>query len=204
MSLFKSRKKNDPMTLAKRIFVPAIIVTLMGLTYVSFDRIYPNKETGIPENNSAVLREKRSSPDAGIDYATIEHEVLALIEKKNYESVVDIYAKYITTDNIHAGFFNAYGVACVKLDRFEAAYYAFKRAFLLDIDDWVVLYNLISMAFKTERHSIAHGLSEIYIMVTKDNPKYLKQRKLIKEVFQSTKRKPEESNPSSKPHTLFV
>ena len=114
------------------------------------------------------------------------------------------YSKYITTDNVHAEFFNAYGVACVKLDRFEAAYYAFKRAFLLDIDDLVIFYNLISMAFRTERQSIAHGLSEIYITVTKDNPKYLKQRKLIKEVFQSTKRKSEEPNPSSKPYTLFV
>jgi len=192
------------MTFAKRVFVPAMIVTLIGLAYVFYDRVYQNDAPGIPENSIEIPREKRSSANIGIDYDIIEHEILALIKEKNYESVVDIYAKYITTDNIHAGFFNAYGVACVQLDKFEAAYYAFKLAFLLDIDDWVVLYNLISMAFKTERHSIAHGLSEIYITVTKDNPKYLKQRKLIIEVFKTTKRKPDESNPSQKPRTLFV
>ena len=192
------------MKLAKCIFVPAMMVTLIGLAYVFYDRVYLNNAPVIPENNIEILREKRSSPDARINYDTIEHEILALIKEKNYESVVDLYSKYITIDNVHAGFFNAYGVACVKLDRFEAAYYAFKRAFLLDIDDLVVLYNLTSMAFKTERQSIAHGLSEIYITVTKDNPKYLKQRKLIKEVFQSTKRKPEEPYPSKRPNTLFV
>ena len=192
------------MKLSKCIFVPAMMVTLIGFAYVCYDRIYLNSEPVILENNIGIPRENRSSPNAWIDYDTIEHEILALIKEKDYENVVDLYSKYITTDNMHAGFFNVYGVACVKLDRFEAAYYAFKRAFLLDIDDLVVFYNLISMAFKTERQSIAHGLSEIYITVTKDNPKYLKQRKLIKEVFQSTKRRPEESNPSSKPHTQFV
>ena len=180
------------------------MVTLIGLAYVCYDRIYLNNALVIPENSSEVFREKKSPTDSGIDYNTIEHEMLALMKEKRYESVVHLYSKYITTDNVHAGFFNSYGVACVKLDKFEAAYYAFKRAFLLDIDDLVVFYNLISMAFKTERQSIAHGLSEIYITVTKDNPKYLKQRKLIKEVFQSTKRKPEDPNPSRKPHTLFV
>ncbi len=192
------------MKLSKCIFVPAMMVTLIGLAYVCYYRVYLTNAPVVLEKNSEIFREKKPSPDAGIDYDTIEHEVLVLIKEKKYESVVDLYSKYITTDNVHAGFFNAYGVACVKLDKFEAAYYAFKRAFLLDIDDLVVFYNLISMAFKTERQSIAHGLSEIYITVTKDNPKYLKQRKLIKEVFQSTKRKPEEPNPSSKPHTLFV
>ena len=181
-----------------------MMVTLLGLAYVAYYRVYLNNAPVIPQNNSGIFSEKRSSPDAGVDYDTIEHEMLALMKEKNYESVVDLYSKYITTDNVHAGFFNAYGVACVKLDRFEAAYYAFKRAFLLDINDLVVFYNLISMAFKTERQSIAHGLSEIYITVTKDNPKYLKQRKLIKEVFQSTKRKPEEPYPSRKPKTQFV
>ena len=181
-----------------------MLVVLIGLTYVFYDRFSLNSELVILENNSEIPSGNRSSSDAGIDYDTIEHEILELMKEKNYESVVELYSKYITTDNIHAGFFNAYGVACVKIDKFEAAYYAFKRAFLLDINDLVVFYNLTSMAFKTERQSIAHGLSEIYITVTKDNPKYLKQRKLIKEVFQSTKRKPEEPNPSSQPQTQFV
>ena len=192
------------MKITKCIFVPAMLVVLIGLTYVFYDRFSLNSELVILENNSEIPSGNRSSSDAGIDYDTIEHEILELMKEKNYESVVELYSKYITTDNIHAGFFNAYGVACVKIDKFEAAYYAFKRAFLLDINDLVVFYNLTSMAFKTERQSIAHGLSEIYITVTKDNPKYLKQRKLIKEVFQSTKRKPEEPNPSSQPQTQFV
>ena len=190
------------MKLSKCIFLPAMIISLIGLSYLIYVRIYLKSMPIISDRNIGIFHERKSSSDAEIDYDTIEREMLALIKKKKYESIINRYSKYITTDNVHAGFFNAYGVACVKLDKFEAAYYAFKRAFLLDFDDLVIMYNLISMAYRTERHSIAHGLSEIYITITKDNPKYFKQRKLIKEVFESTKKNPEEPSPSKKPYTI--
>ena len=187
------------MKINKSIFLPAMVVTLIGLAYVCYNRIYLNSTRVMQENNGN-FHQERSALGIGIDYDIIEKEMVALIKNKNYEDVIDHYSKYISIDNKHAGFFNTYGVACVKLDKFETAYYAFKRAFLLDFDDLVVFYNLISMAYRTERYSIAHGLSEIYITLTKDDPKYFKQRRLIKEVFNSTKRKSDEPSPSKKSH----
>lgn len=191
------------MKLAKGILLPVLMLGLMGL-YIGHDRVGTNSRPRVSDKNDGVVSGKKLLPDLGIDYDILEQEMAALIEKGNFEKVLEFYSKYISEDNRHAGFFNTYGVACVKSDRFEAAYQAFKRSFLLDVDDVVVLYNLVSMAFRTERYGIAHYLAEIYLVLTKDDLRYVRQRGLIREVFKSTKRNPEEPNPSLKPPSLAV
>ena len=111
--------------------------------------------------------------------------MLDLIDRKEYKKAIKKYSKFITTDNRNPRFYNALGFACVKLKEYETAYYAFKRAYRLDSEDFIVLFNLISMAYITGNYSEANQLSKTYLLRTKDNPNYHRKRELIQEVYRS-------------------
>ena len=99
--------------------------------------------------------------------------------------IIKQYSKFITTDNRNPRFYNAIGFACVKLKKYETAYYAFKRAYRLDSEDFVVLFNLISMAYITGNYLEANHLAKTYLLRTKDNPNYRRKRELVNEVYKS-------------------
>ena len=138
-----------------------------------------------PEPQANIVSKRMPPAAAEKNYEAIENQMLDLIGKGEYQKVIHLYSKFITTDNRNPGFYNALGFACMKLKKYETAYYAFKRAYRLDSNNLVILFNLISMAFITNNYREANQLSEKYLLETRDKPDYRKQRELIQEVYRS-------------------
>ena len=164
-----------------------IYVWLLFLVFICFTCIYflQNHFNDFFEASVEIEPEREFPVIVDINYQAIEKKMLELIDRKEYKKVIKQYSKFITTDNRYPRFYNALGFACVKLKKYETAYYAFKRAYRLDSEDFVVLFNLISMAYITGNYLEANQLSKTYLLRTKDNPNYRRKRELVQEVYRS-------------------
>ena len=178
-------------------------VWLLFLVFICFTCIYflQNHFNGFFEASVGIEAERRFPVIVDINYQAIEKKMLELIDRKEYKKVINQYSKFITADNRNPRFYNALGFACMKLKKYETAYYAFKRAYRLDSEDFEVLFNLISMAYITGNYVEANQLSKTYLLRTKDNPNYRRKRELVQEVYRAIdellrdKRLPEEIPP---------